>query len=182
VAEGRVEDVIQAYRDQVMAKERERLERAQRARVSRETAGEDLRIEAVRVCDGALQTTERVPAGGAMVVEVTYRARRRIERPVIRIGIDRMDGLICHVATTESDGSALPVLEGHGAFRLRYPALNLLPGAYRLNVTVREPGAIVPLENRRPAAFFTIVPERAGAEKESGVVRLVYDWQALASS
>lgn len=169
--EGDVDAVVRAYREQVVTKERERVARliAGGERSPRSTA---LQIDAVRLLGQDGRATEHVGMGQPLTVEIAYTCRQRVETPTVRVSIERVDGMVCHVAWTRYDKAAVPPLEGHGVMRLRYAGLTLLPNTYRIAVEIGQPGNPVPLDARKHAAFFTI----AADTREGGAVHLDYAW------
>jgi ABC-type polysaccharide/polyol phosphate transport system ATPase subunit len=172
-AQGDVGEVIRAYREQVVTGERQRFARAL---AKQEAAGVDggARIEAVRLLDPSGEVTEALRTGEPLTVEVRYRCRRRIARPAVRIGIDRLDGLVCHVASTQQAGGPAPSFEpGEGVVRLTYPALSLLPNAYHVSVELGEEGRGAPLDSRKHGGFFSVTSDH----HEQGAVHLEHRWE-----
>ena len=171
-AEGSVERAIQVYREQVFTKERERVAKM----IAQHDAagnGGGCQIESIQLSDDHGRATESFVTGEPMTIEIRYRAARRVERPVVQVGIDRMDGLVCHVASADHGDAGLPALDGAGVIRLRYAVLNLLPNAYRVNVVIAEEGRLEPLDSRKPGSFFTITSDH----DEKGAVHLDHDWR-----
>jgi len=173
VEEGDVEAVIRAYREQVVTREREKFVQLRARGRTDGVAASPVQITAVRLLDRSGRLAEAVEMGEPLTVEVAYACARRIEQPVVKIGIDRVDGMVCHVASTAYDGSAAPSLEGRGALRLHYPPLPLLPNAYRVSVEIGEEGRSVPLDARKHGAFFSVRSDR----REGGAVHVEHRWQ-----
>lgn len=172
VKEGDVETVTQAYREQVVAKEQERFTRLHARSGADGTAASAVQITGVRLLGRSGQPVDTMELGEPLTVEVEYACTRRIEHPTVKIGIDRVDGVVCHVASTAYDGAAAPALEGRGALRLHYPAIPLLPNAYRISVELGERGRSVPLDARKHGAFFSVRSDR----REGGAVHLEHRW------
>lgn len=171
VKAGEVDAVIHLYREQVVTKERERVARLIATR-ERSPKGARVRIEAVRLLDREGRPAERIGLGEPLTVEVAYACFRRVEAPTLRVGLERIDGFLCHVAWTRYDGAVMPPLEGRGVLRLRYAGVGLLPNTYRVAVEIGERGNPVPLDARKHAAFFAIAAE----PREGGAVHLDYRW------
>ena len=173
VGEGQVADVIAAYRERVVTKERQRFETALARQAEQGGAKRGVRIETVQVCNRDGQAAERFETGEPMRVEVAYACNRRVERPTVTISIDRVDGVVCHVASTQREGIWVVPLDGRGVLSLTYPELNLLPNAYRISVEISEEGRPVPLDSRKHGCFFSITSDHA----EGGAVHLEHSWQ-----
>ena len=171
-ARGHVAEVIRVYREQVIEKERKRFAKSV-GRKTPEAAAMDtgVKIESVQLRDGEGRVIETVSTGVPLTVDIRYHCARRIERPIVNVSIDRLDGLLCHVATTRG-AKAVPPLEGRGALRLTYPRLPLLPNTYGVSVEITEEQRVVPLESRKFVSMFTIT----STDHESGIVRLDHHW------
>jgi len=172
VAEGHVDKVISAYREQVMEVERRRFEKAQAKQTARGDEGAGVRIEAIRVLDAEGRAAETIPTGGQVTVEVDYACDRRIDHPTVLVSLDRVDGVLCHVAASQRDGTPVPPLEGKGTLSLTYPSVPLLPNAYRVSVEISEEGRSVPLDSRKHGGFFSITSDQF----EGGAVHLDHYW------
>ena len=172
--EGEVDTVIRRYREQVIAQERERLSRLTDPD-GNGAAGPfgDVRIESVRLRDASGRLVETCAMGQPVTVDITYVCRRRIERPTVKVGLERADGLVCHVAWTRYDATPVPPFEiGTGGFQVRYASLPLLPNTYRVTVELGEQGHPVPLDSRKHALFFSITSDR----RAGGAVHLDHAW------
>ncbi len=172
LADGDVSQVIGTYRDTVVTAEQRRWEKAD-ARQSESGVGGEVRIDAVQVRNGAGQITETFQTGDALTVEVAFTCSRRIERPSVTIGIDRVDGVVCHVAASQREENHLPALEGRGTIVLTYPAMNLLPSGYRISVEISEANRPVPLDSRKHGCFFSITSD----QYEGGVAHFDHYWE-----
>ena len=173
IAEGDVAEVIAAYRDRVVAKERQGFAKARARQSEQRGNGSGVRIEQVQVRNREGQATETLETGERMIVEVAYACDRRIERPTVTISIDRVDGVVCHIASTQREGVPIAPIEGAGVLSLVYPAMDLLPNAYRISVELSEEGRTVPLDSRKHGGFFSITSDHA----EGGAVHLDHSWQ-----
>ena len=171
VKEGEGESVIKAYRERVVEREREWFHKLQ-AQQAQGGSRTEAQIDTVRLVDGAGWPADTVELGRPFAVEVEYACARPIEHPTIRVVIERSDGLVCHVASTQFNDDAVPPLYGHGVVRLEYPSITLLPNAYRISVELGEQGRSVPLDARRHGAFFSVTSHRQGG----GAVHLEHEW------
>jgi ABC-type polysaccharide/polyol phosphate transport system ATPase subunit len=174
-AEGEVATVIQAYREQVVTRERQRLASLRAKQQARQPDGGAgaVRIDAIELHDADGQPAESFATGDSLTIEVGYTCARRVERPRVTIGIDRLDGLVCHVVSAPNGQVAVPPMDGQGVLRLTYPALQLLPNTYRVSVEIGEEGSVAPLDSRQFGAFFTMTSDH----HERGAVHLDHHWQ-----
>ena len=78
--------------------------------------------------------------GDRMRVRIRYRCTRRIERPDLRIGVNRADEVHCCSYSTHADNVEVPFLEGEGAVELVTPPLRLVADMYTTTIAVRERG------------------------------------------
>ena len=172
VAEGAVGTVIQAYREQATQRERDRSFQA-RASTDPSRPATGVRIEAVRLCDDLGDAVEVIPTGGPMTLEIAYACSRPVARPVVRVTLDRLDGLLCHVASMDGAHFAGQPLAGQGVIRLHYPSLQLLPHTYRVSVDIGEEGGLALLDSHKHAVFFTTTSD----SEEQGAVHLDCRWE-----
>lgn len=78
--------------------------------------------------------------GERMRVRIRYRTTRRIERPDLRIGVNRSDEVHCCSYSTHADNVDVPFLEGEGTVELVTPPLRLVADMYTTTIAVRERG------------------------------------------
>ena len=172
VAEGMVENVLQAYREEATKQERDRsFQTRQGQRVLLPETG--VRIEAVRLRNEHGEAAEVIATGSPMTLEVAYACSRPVARPMVTVTLDRLDGLLCHVASMNGAHFAGQPLDGRGVIRLHYPSLQLLPHTYRVSVDVREEGGLTLLDSRKHAVFFTTTSDSG----ELGAVHLDHQWE-----
>ncbi len=171
-AEGDVADVIRAYRENVVASEQRRFAKS----VGRKTAQLGLqtgvRVETVHLRNGHQQATDAFEVGSPMTVDIHYHCTAPVEHPIINVTLERLDGLICHLASTRRE-QGLPALEGQGVLRLTYPAMELLPNTYGVSIEITQEGRATPLESRKFMTMFTVT----STESSVGVVNLQHSWQ-----
>ena len=172
-AQGEVGPVIQAYREQVTAREHRRFKYSVGQATEHLGRSTGVQVSAVRLRNGHQQAAEAFETGAPMTVEVEYDCARRIERPIVTISIERLDGLICHLASTRNRPGAVGVLEGKGSLRLTYPAMTLLPNTYGISVEITEEGRATPLETRKFISMFTVT---SAEHHDVGVVHLDHQW------
>ena len=172
LTEGQPREVVRAYREHVAAKERQRAAQAIARSDDGVTGPGVVQIKAVQLRNDAHEVAETFKTGERVTVEVRYVCRRRIEHPTVKISLERVDGLMCHVASLQDNGAAVPPLEGKGVLRLTYRKMNLLPNDYRVSVEVGEEGQVAPLERRQFGCFFTVTSDQDAA----GTVHLDHYW------
>lgn len=76
--------------------------------------------------------------GERMTIRLRYKTKGRVERPDIRIGLDRDDETHCMTFSTLTDGVPMPYLEGEGVIELTTPPIKLVSDLYTCNVVVRD--------------------------------------------
>lgn len=95
----------------------------------------DAEIVSVELATAA-GTTRLVPTGASCRLAVRYRAHREIDDFVVGVAWHRADGTLATGHNTELDGLVPKRLSGEGEVRCRYPALDLAPGDYLVDVAV----------------------------------------------
>jgi hypothetical protein len=117
--------------------------------------------------------TDEVETGEPMRVELRYRASRPIHNPSVTMLIERLDGLVCHEASTKTSGVSWKRWEGDGLLTLDYEALNLLPNTYQIILTIHEDKNPSPLVRLSRQLYFHITSNNHGAR---GTVHLDHEW------
>ena len=166
--EGPPDEVILTYRQQVLRDHI--LPTAKRGNTSH-TAG-DLRIVRAECLNCEGQAQETFETGEALRLQMGYVAARPIRHPSVTVTLERLDGLICHEASTQASGLSWVSWEGGGSLTLEYPMLNLLPNTYQAVVRVYEGRSPVPLAQVRNALHFHVVSDR----HIGGTVHLDHAW------
>ena len=80
--------------------------------------------------------TRLVPAGAPCRLLIRYRARREIDDFVVGVAWHRADGTLVAGHNTDLDGLVPRRLDSEGEIRCSYPALDLAPGDYLIDVAV----------------------------------------------
>lgn len=132
----------------------------------------DIEIVDIQLRNGGTEAQDTIETGQALHVDLTYRAKRSIRNPSVTVTIERVDGLICHEASTQASGLSWPSWDGQGVLRLRYPSLSLLPNAYLVNVAIYEGQNPVPLAKPSRPHYFYITSDH----QTRGTVRLDHEW------
>jgi len=167
VEEGSPTDMVRRYREGILTG-------ALKPAIAQQSARRhnDLQIRRVTLRDREGAIIESLATGEALRIDVEYHAQRPINQPTVRIGIERLDGLLCH-ATSSHHRNGLPQqLTGEGTVTLEYPALNLLPNVYQIIVEVFEGDSPIPLTSVRQGCFFQITSDH----QEYGAVHLEHVW------
>ena len=135
-------------------------------------------ITSIELRDERGRPIEELQTGAPLRVEIAVEARRVIHDPVVRVTVERLDGLLCHAATSSADGLIPARLSGQGVVTLDYPAMNLLPNSYQVIVEVFEGQSPVPLASARHQCFFHVSSDH----HERGVLRLDHAWSFAPAS
>ena len=124
------------------------------------------------------------PVGGGSEVDAIHGFDVRIEvkspdarPPVVAVGVVRADGTPVYGTTSEVDG-ATPERIAHDrfGFSVRFSALPLLPGHYRVRAHAADPAGMR-LFDHHEAPFVV-----AGASRELGLCRLPHAWSHARAS
>jgi lipopolysaccharide transport system ATP-binding protein len=169
--DGEPGDTILYYRQEVL---RKAFQNATAANGSRAAAGAPADIEIVtsELLDQGGAATDTFETGEPMRVRLEYATKRPIRSPSITITLERLDGLVCHEASTVLSGIAWNTWDGRGELTLRYPELNLLPNTYQANVAVYEGQNPAPLVRMRHQLYFHIT----STKNMRGTVHLDHEW------
>jgi lipopolysaccharide transport system ATP-binding protein len=138
LADGAAEEVIQQYLRQSYEKEAAATKIEERRWGTRE-----VEIEQVRLLDQNGQQSQAFVTGEPLVIEIHYKARQRIERPVFGLAIHRGDGAHITGPNTQLTGYEIPWIEGRGTIRYTVPSLPLLEGNYDVSVSAHGEGGAV---------------------------------------
>ena len=84
--------------------------------------------------------TRLVPGGTECRLRIRYRAHRKIEDFVVGVAWHRADGTLVAGHNTDLDGLVPKCIEGEGEVSCTYPALDLAPGDYLIDVAVHAKG------------------------------------------
>jgi lipopolysaccharide transport system ATP-binding protein len=173
-ADGNVEEVTQKYLESI-------------AKVSFQFVSQthEFAVEAITLRNGVGESTTRLTAGDDLLVEVAYRADRRIERPVVILVVQGVQGP-CFAANMLLDGYRPSALYGKGTIGCRFGSVPLLPQAYTVRLGIRASDArewIVPIQE---VTSFTVAGGPAdygfqgedfhGVASRSTPVVIPYEW------
>ena len=165
---GPVRDVMNAYQRTVG--EREQRERAARGHGER-WGSKEIEIVHARICgsDGADRAV--LDSGEPAAIEIAYRNAAGVTDAVFGVYVYREDGVGVYGTNTLMDGCAAPV-RPEGVARFRVDALDLLPGAYDIDVGIIDP------QDRYYDYWQKGLSVRViGRTREVGVARLRHRWE-----
>jgi lipopolysaccharide transport system ATP-binding protein len=123
--------------------------------------------------------------GDDLVVEISYGARRRIERPILALGVLSATGS-CFTSNMLLDGHRPEFLEGSGQIRCTFKSIPLLPQNYTVKMSIRADSVndlIIPYQD---VAGFNVVGNLADYgykgdflqfARHSTPVVVPYEWQ-----
>lgn len=166
IASGATAEIVQRYRQDVLEGRLKELS-------SGDTAEGPLQLLEVTLQDATGQAVDVCETGQALRVAIRVRADRPIRQPVVRVSLERLDGLLCHAASSHHAGLGLAVLEGRTVVTLEYPALNLLPNLYQVSVELFEGDSPVPLAVLRRGCCFQVTTDH----HQEGAVHLEHRWR-----
>lgn len=132
----------------------------------------EVRILSVQVLDRAGVVRDRFRTGDDLVVAVTFRTTERVARPIFGVAIFRNDGTYVHGPNTRYDGVLDGDYDGIYTFWVRWTALPLLAGSYRLSVAVFDQAHLKPHVWHNQLYEFEV----GGEVEDHGLVRLEHAW------
>lgn len=168
-AMGKVRDVINAYQRTVG--EREQRERAARGEVGGRWGSKEIEIVRARILDGAGEERAVLDSGEPATVEIAYRNGAGVTDAVFGIYVYRDDGVGVYGTNTQIDGCE-PSLAPEGTVRFRADALDLLPGAYDVDIGIIDPQDRYYDYLQKGLALRVI-----GRSREVGLARLRHRWE-----
>ena len=123
--------------------------------------------------------------GDDLVVEISYDAQRRIEKPIIALGVLGINGS-CFTSNMLLDGHRPDFLKGAGQITCTFRSIPLLPQSYTVKMIVRAANVKDLIVNYQEVAYFNVVGDLAeyGYKGEfltyalhSTPVVIPYEWQ-----
>lgn len=132
----------------------------------------EVRILTVQMLDGRGQVRERFRTGEDLIVAVTFRTTEPVERPILGVAVHRNDGTYVYGPNTRFDGVLDGTYHGIYTFFIRYTALPLLAGTYRVSIAVFDKNHLKPhVWHNRLYSF-----EVAQKNEDHGLVQLEHAW------
>ena len=175
---GEPKEVIDAYLDLVDEMDAARL-MAVHHHLSVDSLGEggkrwgsgELGIAAVRFFDSSGEEKYLFHTGDKVVIKILYEASTILEDIIFGVAFQREDGVSCYGTNTRIDGIPVEAVQGKGEITFEVENLNLLEGAYFLNVAAhRQDG--YPYDYHSKVYRFEV---RSNI-KDSGICRLPHRW------
>jgi lipopolysaccharide transport system ATP-binding protein len=144
--DGAVAEIVEAYIDSISS------ERS----FSFTNADYGLVIQSVVLKNGRGEDTGQFFPGDDLVVEISYDAQKRIEKPIFALGVLGVTGP-CFTSNMLLDGHRPNRLEGRGRIACTFKSIPLLPQDYTLKLIVRAANVkdlILPYQD---VAYFSVV-------------------------
>ena len=91
---------------------------------------------------------ETIRTGYPMVARLSYRASKNVPDAVFRVSIYWPSGYICAQLTTETTSGGFLLEPGSGIIDFQCPNLPVVPGLYRIDLTLESKGQEVALRQR----------------------------------
>jgi lipopolysaccharide transport system ATP-binding protein len=139
---------------------------------SMRVSGETLELVNAQLLNAEGQAVDAFETGDPMRVRLDYLAKRPIRDPSVTVTLERLDGLICHEASTRASELFWKAWEGAGSLTLGYRELNLLPNTYQVIIAVYEGRNPAPLARLRRQIYFHITSNHHAR----GAVHLDHAW------
>ncbi|MFZ0296187.1 MAG: polysaccharide ABC transporter ATP-binding protein [Candidatus Sulfotelmatobacter sp.] len=96
----------------------------------------------------APDTADGIQTGHPMVARLGYRARQIIPAAVFRISIYWPSGYLCAQLTTDSSQGGFTLGPGDGTIEFYCPVLPVVPGLYRIDLSIESNGQEIELRQR----------------------------------
>jgi ABC-type glutathione transport system ATPase component len=148
--DGDANDVIDAYFDSLSTD------------LSSSCANPDygLAIQKVTLKNQRGEETGQFCPGDDLVVEVAYNAQRRIERPLLALGVLGVNGT-CFTSNMLLDGQRPESLEGTGKITCTFRSIPLLPQSYTVKLMLRAATINDIIITYREVAYFNVAGDLA---------------------
>lgn len=175
--EGESRKIIEAYVDYTNIKIMKK--RTSEGFISPERWGSgEVKIQSVKLLDGAGNETNVFEMGDAMRVHINYEAFQRVYKPTFWVAVMNDAGLKIN-GTTHKFGQQgkSSYLEGKGDVECIFEALSLLPGIYFLVVGIFDESLSQPFDRWGKAVSFTVKT----SESEAGIGLRNPDFYGVAS-
>ena len=128
-------------------------------------------IEQVRMLDSHGGQHYVFTCGDPMTIELTLKAKDPVDDFVVGIGIFNADGVCCYGTNTDIESFVAAKLHGTATVQMEIPALNLIEGAYYLDLAVHRFDGYPYDYQRGLTRFRTTSPIG-----DTGVARLPHRW------
>ncbi len=173
--DGKTDEVVEAYFESV----------ATEPSVAQSNPAYGLDIHKVKLKNDQGEETSQFRPGEDLIVEISYTAKTRVEKPYITLGVLGIYGT-CFTANMLLDGARPEVLSGDGTLICRFKSIPLLPQSYTVKMAVRPQNGVDTIMDYQEVSSFRVVGNLAaygykGAflERASRYTPVVvpYEWQ-----
>jgi len=171
VMDGDADTAIAAYHKNTFRKFRYETVQTPHGNEARDTS-KDAEFVQVQVLDAEGRPQETIEAGQPFQVSLTLRTKRPIRQPSLTVAIERIDGQICHEASTEEAALRWDQWAGEGRIILEYPAPNLRPNTYMISAVMYESRNPAGVARMLGPVYFHITSDRISR----GMVDLSHTW------
>jgi lipopolysaccharide transport system ATP-binding protein len=114
-----------------------------------------LTIQKVELRNSEGETSNVFLPGEDLIVDISYDALKRVERPLIAVGVVGLNGS-CFTSNMLLDGQAPDFIEGEGRIRCTFKAIPLLPQSYTVKMSIRASTVTDMIVPYREVAFFKV--------------------------
>jgi ABC-type polysaccharide/polyol phosphate transport system ATPase subunit len=94
------------------------------------------------------ESSDSVRTGYPMIARLGYRAAQNIPDAVFRISLYWPSGYMCAQFTNEASGPRLSLEPGTGTIQFQCPVLPVVPGLYRIDLSIESNGCEIDLRQR----------------------------------
>ena len=108
----------------------------------------DKPAECTSVSFSSPDSSNSVRTGYPMIARLGYRAAQRVPNAVFRISLYWPSGYLCAQLTNESSGPGFTLEPGAGVIEFHCPLLPVVPGLYRIDLSIETDGRQIDLRQR----------------------------------
>ena len=138
----------------------------------------EVEIAGVTLRDGAGRETGIFTAGQPMWIDIAYRAKKRIEKPVFGFSLKTGNGFFVFGSNTQIEKFPIDSIEGEGTIRLKLDPLTVMQGNFFLSLSIHSWDHTVQYHRREDWYPFA-VKNPTGA---LGLFRLNNSWEQRPAS
>ena len=148
--DGKAEEIVEAYFNSISGED------------SFSSANPDygLIIQKVVLRNNEGEESSQFRPGDDLVVEISYDAQKRIERPIIALGVLGVNGS-CFASNMLLDGHRPNFLQGTGQVTCTFKSIPLLPQSYTVYILIRAANAKDRIIDHQEVSHFSVVGDLA---------------------
>lgn len=120
--------------------------------------GSRARVTAVRLLGADGRERQKFGTGEPMTIRFDYTCSEELDHPVFGAAIDTLDGVRAWSHHTMDDGVDLGMLNGSGTYDIVFPALDLNPGVFTVDIAIVNKNRTREYFLARHALTFDVVP------------------------